>query len=393
MMASDGIRNSAQSNPAARPPRRRPLALSTLLLLIAVFALFSLRHELRSYALLTHLIDPQAKGAILNWESREVQSEDLQIPAGGALISARLYRPAGVAHPHGMLIAHGIHHLGINEPRLENFARAVAGAGIEVLTPELTALADYHVDATDIATIGDSAGWLEQKLGNGPVTVTGISFAGGLVLLAACDPKYAAHFKAVALMGAYADLARASRFLVTDEEEFPDARRLPFAAHPYGAQVLVYARLNKFFPPEDLAAAHEGLRYWLWEQPEQAKPWLEKLSPDSRAIMESLFAHKFDALRPKMLEVIRADEPQLDAISPHGHISGIRVPVFILHGSGDDIIPASESLWLEREVPPAKLRAALVTPVFSHVDAKKSGALFDELRLVHFIAGVLQATD
>jgi len=94
-----------------------------------------------------------------------------------------------------------------------------------------------------------------------------------------------------------------------------------------------------------------------------------------------------------MLEVIRADQPELDAISPHGRIAGLRAPVFILHGSADDIIPSSESLWLEREVPRAALCAVLITPVFSHVDAKKPGSWIEELQLVHFIAGVLRAAE
>ncbi|HXZ14284.1 MAG TPA: alpha/beta fold hydrolase [Candidatus Sulfotelmatobacter sp.] len=361
-------------------------------LLIAV-AVNWLRYELRSYALLTHFTDPEATGPILRWESRQVTTEDVPISTSGEPIPGRLYKPAGISRPPGMVIAHGIHHLGINEPRLVNFARAMAGTGIEVLTPELTSLADYHVDAASIAAIGESAGWLDQHLGNRRVTVTGVSFAGGLALLAACDPKYAPHFKALVLMGAYADLARASRFLVTDEEEFPDGRTLKFPAHPYGAQVLVYARLDKFFPPNDLPAAYEALRYWLWEQPEDARSWLAKLSPASRTTMESLFNRQFDTLRPKMLVAIRADQPQLDAISPHGRIAGLRIPVFILHGTADDIIPASESAWLQREVPPADLRAALITPVFSHVDAKKSGDWWEKLRLVQFIAEVLRATN
>lgn len=375
-----------------QPNWRSGIILALLLVLIAITVNW-LRYELRSYALLTHFTDPLATGPILRWESREVVTEEVLIPVAGEPIRGRLYRPLGISRPPGMVIAHGIHHLGINEPRLMNFARAMAGTGIEVLTPELTSLADYHVDAASIAAIGESAGWLDQQLGNRPVTVTGVSFAGGLALLAACDPRYAPHFKALVLMGAYADLARASRFLVTDQEEYPDGRTLVFPAHPYGAQVLVYARLDRFFPPGDLPAAYEALRYWLWEQPEDARPWLARLSAASRTTMESLFNRQFDTLRPKMLAAIRADQSQLDAISPHGHIAGLRIPVFILHGTADDIIPASESVWLKREVPPADLRAALITPVFSHVDAKKSGDWWEKLRLVQFIGEVLRATE
>jgi len=39
-----------------------------------------------------------------------------------------------------------------------SFSRAAAGGGFAVLTPEIGALADYHVDAASIATIGESLG-------------------------------------------------------------------------------------------------------------------------------------------------------------------------------------------------------------------------------------------
>jgi dienelactone hydrolase len=81
-------------------------------------------------------------------------------------VRARLYFPRDVAHPGGMVVVHGIHHLGMDEPRLVNFARAAAGSGLAVLTPQIDSLADYHVDASSIAAIGESAEWLDGRLGN-----------------------------------------------------------------------------------------------------------------------------------------------------------------------------------------------------------------------------------
>jgi hypothetical protein len=71
-------------------------------------------------------------------------------------------------------------------------------------------------------------------------------------------------------------------------------------------------------------------------------------------------------------------------------LAGLRVPVYILHGLTDEIIPSTESLWLEREVPRTELRDVLITPAFSHVDPQKHAAWKDELRLVDFIARILR---
>lgn len=107
--------------------------------------------------------------------------------------------------------------------------------------------------------------------------------------------------------------------------------------------------------------------------------------------MEDLFANRTDAVRAKMLEVIRLQEPDLAALSPRGQIAGLRVPVFVLHGSTDNIIPSAESLWLARELPSQKLRSVLITPALSHVDLQHRMTRLDELRLVHFVGGIFRS--
>jgi pimeloyl-ACP methyl ester carboxylesterase len=382
-------------------PRREPLPRQwnlKFMLWLFLFALFGfgvyhLRYDLRSYSLLTHFLNPQASGPLLRWETAAVTTQEVTLPTASGPVRARLYLPSGVTHPPGMVVAHGIHHLGIDEPRLMSFARAAAGGGFAVLTPQIDAMADYHVDAASIATIGESPVWLQEHLGTGPVTVVGVSFAGGLALLAGCDPRYAPHIRALVLMGAYDNLGRVSRFLATGEAEFPDGRVAPYTAHDYGAAVFVYSNLEKFFPASDLSVAHEALRDWLWEQPQDAQRLLPRLSPAGRATMEMLLARKIDRLRPQLLDVIRADEPQLAEMSPQGKLGSLQVPAFILHGAADDIIPSTESLWLQREVPPKYLREVLITPAFSHVDPEKSATWLDQLRLVGFLADVLHASD
>jgi pimeloyl-ACP methyl ester carboxylesterase len=381
----------AKPKPPARPPYWPRIM--AFLLIVLVIAIYLLRYDFSSYALLTHFVDPQASGPLLRYETHEVTTEDVTIAGANEAIRARLYMPVGVAHPSGMVAVHGIHHLGIDEPRLVRFARAVAGSGLAVLTPQVDSLADYHVDATSIPVIGESAAWLDGRLGTQKVTVTGISFAGGLALLAATDPTYGSHIRCLVLMGAYDDLARVSRFLATGQQELPKGKTEPHPAHDYGASVFVYAHLNQFFPAGDLVVAHEALRDWLWEEPEKAKPLLEKLSPASQATMDALLNRRIDEVRPQILNAIHTDELELAALSPRGHMENLRVPVYILHGSADNIIPPAESLWLAQDLPHRDVRDVLITGAFSHVDPERDASIWEELRLVHFIAGVLRTAD
>jgi pimeloyl-ACP methyl ester carboxylesterase len=366
--------------------------LPCLIILIA-FGIYLLRFELRSAAFLIQFLDPKAKGLLVRLERHEFDTQELTLSTSQGPVRARLYLPRGVVRPPGMVLVHGIHHLGMDEPRLVNFARAAASNGFSVLTPEVMALADYHVDGASIGTIGESSAWLQDHLNAGPVTVVGVSFAGGLSLLAACDPRYAPHIRALVLIGAYDNLARVARFLATSKAEFPDGRVESYKAHDYGAAVFVYSHLNQFFPESDLGVAHDALRDWLWERPAEAQALFLRLSPPSRATLEILLARKIAQLQPQLLEAIQADDSQLSAISPEGKLAVLRAPVFILHGSTDDIIPSTESLWLEKDIPRAYLRDALITPAFSHVDPDKNAVWADQLRLVEFLAGVLRAAN
>jgi len=393
--ASTPPREASESSKFLRGAQlwRRILLLVLILAILAGLVYWRLRYDLRAYALLARFTKPKSQGLVLSWQTNPIAITNLAIPAAGGSIPARLYLPVGVAHPPGVVIAHGIHHLGFDDPRFVNLARALSGVGLVVLTPAIASLADYRVDSGCIAIIGDSAEWLEARLGRGPVTVIGISFSGGLALMAAAEPRYQPYVRAVVSLGGYDDLGRVARFLATSQEEYPDGKFVPHAAHDYGAAVFVYGHLPQFFVPADLPDAREALRYYLWEQPERAAPFLPRLSPAGRETMEILLARKIELLRPRLLAAIQQDQGELAALSPRGHIAALQAPIFLLHGSEDSVIPPAETLWLRNEVPHKELKDVLITPLFSHVDLNGSAKRWDKIRLVQFMGRVLRAAD
>jgi pimeloyl-ACP methyl ester carboxylesterase len=79
-------------------------------------------------------------------------------------------------------------------------------------------------------------------------------------------------------------------------------------------------------------------------------------------------------------------------LSPAGRLRSLTVPVYLLHGEGDNIIPAAETLWMVHELPEPTLKAALVSPVLSHLDLDGAAPTAgDEWHLLHFFALVMQA--
>jgi len=367
------------------------VVLVALLLIVLALARPGYRYA-RAAGLLLRIESPQHPGLIGGIHTYAVEESLTTIRTPAGPIRARRYLPKGTANPPGMVIVHGVHHLGIEEPRLVAFARAMSASGILVLTPELSSLADYQVDAHSIDLIGcaarDVAQSLHQKVG-----VLGISFGGGLSLLAAADPRYERYIRFVLSVGAHDDLERVSEFFITNQIARPDGTTLEMPAHQYGPLVLIYSHVGDFFPPAEVPAAHEAMRQLLWERVDESRKEAEHLSPASRAKMELLYKQHVETLAKEIQQVIGEHHADMTAVSPHGRLRSLRVPVLLLHGSADNVIPPSELLWLERDVPPADLVAALISPVLSHVSLEGKPTLADNWRLVSFMAKMLELVD
>lgn len=369
----------------------RKLILAIALLMLALTFGPALRYS-RATAALLEIEDPKGSHSFTRPIQYKVEEQPTSVVVGVDKVSARLYIPAGRISAPGIVVLHGIHHLGIEEPRLVNFAQVLAASGYVVLTPELPALADYHIEQGSIAIIGASAQYLAAQMKVDRVGVLGLSFAGGLALLAAADPQWSSSIAYVVAIGAHDDLARVVKFLVTDSAPEPDGSTLHLTAHEYGALITVYDHPEDFFAANDTAAARQSLRSFLWEKADDARASAAALSPRGRALMTMLLAHDRHSIFAALTAELETRAQEISQVSPAGHLGSVRVPVLLLHGAADSVIPSSETLWLARDLPPGTLREVLISPAISHVEVKGPG-IGDRLRLVQWMAVLLQTAE
>jgi dienelactone hydrolase len=345
--------------------------------------------HVRAASLLVRIAEPDTRGWLADSGRHPVDERDDSVSGS----RGRLYLPTDVAHPPGLVVVHGVHWKGIDEPRLRAFARSIAASGVVVLTPEIRELCDYRIDPASIDTIGESATRLSARLDGQRVGLMGLSFAGGLSLVAASDPRYAGALAFVASLGAHDDLGRVLRFFVTDRAPRPDGSVFQVHAHDYGTVVLEYSHVEDFFPAADVEVARLALRSVLHEDLDAAREEARELSPASASKMQHILDHDTAALAPELLAEIERLEPQFASVSPGAHLERLRVPAFVLHGAGDTLIPPSEAEWLARDVPARMLRESLVTRAIEHVGLEGDTGLGDRLELVHFMSNLLEATD
>ncbi len=380
------------AQPDARRLRRRALTLLLVALAVIVGVGRPLERHARAAAMLLGLTGefPAALAPVRD----DVVVEELALAGATSPVRARLYRPAGVARPRGIVLAHGVHQLGIEEPRLCALAYAFARAGEVVLTPELSALADYRIDdASNRETLRAAVRWLahrDELVRAGGVGLVGISFAGGLSLRLAEERSLDGELAFVASIGGHDDLARVARFFVTDRVEAPEGE-IAWTAHDYGLAVLVYDAPDRFVARADVPALRAAVRGFLHESYGQAAEAALALSPDGAAVYDHVYRRDRRALRDRVLAALPALAPSMAEASPKGRIGAIRVPIFLLHGAADNVVPPSESRWIAEEARAAGVPCTLlISPVIGHAEVGKA-SLAAKAELVRFMASLLDA--
>jgi pimeloyl-ACP methyl ester carboxylesterase len=375
------------------------VAMGTVLLCLAAWPLA--KTHLQAVAVLRAVAEQPVP-----WIARDltvpVTTQDISLPiataSGQQQVRARVYIPKGwtaqnMSHEPAMVIFHGVHHLGIDEPRLMGFAAAMAGCGIRVLTPELPGIKDYHVSEDSVEAIGESVKWFAAQTG-GPVGVMGLSFSGGLALVAASESQYHAAFKFVVAVGSQDSMLRVAEYYMSGRDARPDGSVEALAPHEYGPLVLEYEHVEEFVPAQDLDLVRAVLRAHLYEDRAGESAATRLLNDAQRREARDLMDTTLPATRAEIAASIVRHTGDSAGISPQGRLHTLGTPVYLLHGEGDNIIPSPETLWIASELQPDDLKAMLVSPVLSHLDLNgpKPGAM-DQWRLINFFARMIRAAE
>ncbi len=320
------------------------------------------------------------------WGTEPVGESDARVPWRGGALDARWYLPAERSG-RPVLLVPGVHAGGIDEPRLVVFARDVASMGHPVLTVELPDLKRYSITARTTDMIEDAARWLadrrEHGVADGRVGLMGISFAGGLSIVAAARPAVKDRVAFVMSFGGHGDLPRTLRYLCTGVQPSGD-RRPP---HDYGVAIILLGVADRVVPPEQaeplrraILAFLEASHLDMVDKPraqlafEHARQLAAALPEPARTLMGYVNDRRVDTLGPLLLPHVAAlggDE----SLSP-AHSAAPSATVYLLHGSDDNVIPAVESRLLAQTLRARGVTVRqLATPLITHAEVDRSAAL------------------
>ncbi len=121
---------------------------------------------------------------------------------------------------------------------------------------------------------------------------------------------------------------------------------------------------------------------------ERARALASTLPEPARTLMNYVNLRDVEHLGPILLPHVTAlgGAPALSpALSPVP-----QAPVFLLHGAGDNVIPAAETVALARTLTERGANAhALVTPLITHAEVDRAAGVADAWALVGFWSDVL----
>ena len=322
------------------------------------------------------------------------------IPWRAGTLRSRAYQPSRESG-RAILLVPGVHAAGIDEPRLVGFARDLAGMGHPVLTVELPDLAHYEITTRTTDMIEDAAAWMiqrpEYRGRDGRIGMLGISFGGGLSIVAAGRPSIKNGVAFVMAFGGHADLPRTLRYLCTGLQA-DGATRPP---HDYGLAIVLLSAATRVVPPAQVEPLQQAIRSFLEASRlamvdqgkaaiefERAKTLAAALAEPSRTYMGYVNERDVARLGPVLL-------PHVDELGSAPALSPARspapsVPVFLLHGTDDNVVPAIESTLLARQLEQQGVKVhVLLTPLITHAEVDRGSTVGAMWRLIDFWADVL----
>jgi dienelactone hydrolase len=334
-----------------------------------------------------------------------------EIPTRHGPVPLRVYRPSGRI-TRTTLLTPGVHAMGIDEPRLVGLAGDLAASGIAVATIALPDLMRYRFTPAAVDQIEDAAAWVaaQRELSpDGRVGLMGISFAGGLSVVAAGRPALRDKAAYVFSFGGHGDLQRVLRYLCTGLEPLPPgapAGTRPHLRppHDYGVAVILIGLADRMVPEAQVVPLRRGLETFLTASQltlvdmELAKKTFAEsqaiaaaLPAPSRTLMEYVNARDTAALGARLLPVLDriGDEEYPPALSAE-RSPPPAAPVYLLHGADDTVIPAVESTLLARHLESHGTEVhALLSGLITHAEVDRSAAAAETWALVAFWARLL----
>lgn len=361
---------------------------------------------------------PGAAATVAGWRATSfTRDPEFTVLTRAGAIPARYYHPSGRVR-RTLLLIPGVHRDGINESRLVGLAEDFAATGYGVLTVAAPDLQRYKVTPEVTDVIEDAVKWTSEQpqyRTDGKIGIVGISFSGGLSIVAAGRDSIKDRVAFVMSFGGHGNLARAMHYLTTgkvlgDLERAKQSSAVIGAdhvtvhpPHDYGLAVVLLNLADRVVPADQVAPLSKGIDGFLLASSlavtdppkaipvfEAMKKYQETLPEPSRTYMQYVNDRAVDKLGPILRPVADAlaDHPRMPDVSPE-RATPPKAPVFLLHGVDDNVIPSVETVLLAEHLKGKVEVHGLLSGLITHAEVNRTATSTEVWRLASFWRAIM----
>jgi len=362
---------------------------------------------------------PGTAATMAAWRANAfTRDAEITVPTRSGAIPGRFFRPSRQTR-RTLLLIPGVHRDGINESRLVGLAEDLAATGYGVLTVAAPDLQRFKITPQVTDTIEDAVKWTSEQpqfRTDGKIGIVGISFSGGLSIVAAGRESIRDRVAFVMSFGGHGDLARAMHYLTTGEVLGDLAQAKKSSAvlgadhvgvhppHDYGLAVTLLNLADRVVPPDQVASLSKGIDGFLLASSlavtdppkaipvfEEMKKYQETLPEPSRTYMQYVNDRAVDKLGPILSPVADAlkDHPAMPSLSPERAVPPT-APIFLLHGVDDSVIPSVETVLLAEHLKGKARVEGLLSGLITHAEVNRTATSTEVWRLAKFWRDIMK---
>jgi len=291
----------------------------------------------------------------------------------------------------GYLLTPGLHPLGADHPKIEDFSLMLASLGYIVYNPHMKDYSDLHIvkeTLTDYFTVFDAFTKNPRLPAKArKINIFSISFGCIMALRLASNKKRAAQVGAVIIFGGFGswqstcDAIMNNIFPKTEKAKSSDIRSVP----------AIYNHLIEFLPAINEEGKIRIRKAWLSYM---QKTWMNDsyisrdkclelanemackfYGQEKTTFLLGLGAHK-DCLKVYK-KSIHADS--YEHLNPLHRTQEIVCSVYLIHGKHDELIPAEQQSIIKEGLPPKVIKRAFLTKLYGHSEKNIKSSAFAKI--------------
>jgi len=285
----------------------------------------------------------------------------------------------------GWVVLHGVTRPGRFHPTLLRFVRALAASKAVVLVPQIPEWVDLRLEPEHtLPTVRAALDALRAlpSTSDGPYGLIGFSFGAPQVMIATTHKEVSDQLAGVVGFGGYCDMESMVRFQMTGQFAWGDAKH-SLRPDPYGRWIMGGNHLTSIPAYRDAQDVSDALwrlaveagerRILAWDPSyDPLKEQLRRQVSESRREIFDLFAPPSDRepslpeaerITPLLTQAALEAAPLLDPLPFLGRVG---IPVQLIHGRNDRLIPYTETLRMEAAFPAKKRVDTTITALMEH---------------------------